>query len=498
MSIDLSLDRLKQLLPHLPYTRPTLHIAGTNGKGSVSALLTSILMTSGTPLSVGRFNSPHLVSVLDSITIDNVDVSEQIYNAVRQKVQDVDREQGTKLTGFEILTLTALRIFETQNVDIVVLEVGMGGRLDATNIVPSSCILVSALTSVDLDHQAFLGDTVALIASEKASIAREKKPFVMGHQLHPEVEGVAREIVQHVGGSFRYALKISVPEQPLSEWSLLDDSASTGPPPKTITFHVSAFNAPIEAQFPLQGAHQIDNLGTALGVIDALLSFNYSDDSPVHTLRFKERITPDSVAKGIANVKWRGRLSFHSISISSPGSLSPTQLTILADGAHNPASAKTLGAYITTLLEQTSKASNAEITIPITYILSLSHSPPKTPLQTLSPILPPSLGIAAAKLKVQPSVALLPFSPPDGMPWVKPVALDTMRESVRTLLPDLGDENLWVAPQGESELKGNESLHQALQWAAERHGKDRGLVVVAGSLYLVADFYRLLDGGLGA
>ncbi|KAF5312238.1 hypothetical protein D9619_002333 [Psilocybe cf. subviscida] len=498
MSIDLSLDRLKQLLPYLPYTRPTLHIAGTNGKGSVSALLTSILMASGPPIRVGRFNSPHLVSVLDSITINNVDVSEEIYNTVRQNVQDVDHEQGTKLTGFEILTLAALRIFETQDVDLVVLEVGLGGRLDATNIVPSSCILVSALTSVDLDHQAFLGDTVALIAREKAAIAREKKPFILGRQLHPEVESVAKEIVQHVGGAFRHASKISVPEQPLSEWSLLDDSASTGPPSNTVSFQLSAFDAPVEAQFPLQGAHQIDNLGTALGVINALLSFDYSESSLVHAIKIKERITPDSVVHGIANVKWRGRLSFHSFSISSLGSSSPTKLTVLADGAHNPASAKTLGAYVTSLLEQTSQESNVEITVPITYILSLSHSPPKTPLQTLSPILPPSSGSASAKLTLRTSVALLPFSPPEGMPWVKPVALDTMNETVRALLPDIGDENLWMAPQGEIEKLGSNGLKEALKWAAMRHGKDRGLVVIAGSLYLVADFYRVLNGAVGA
>jgi dihydrofolate synthase len=172
MSIDLSLDRLRILVNHLPpYTRPTCHIAGTNGKGSVSALVSSILQSS---LNVGRYNSPHLVSIYDCITINNIPVSSALYNAARAEVTEKDFEKGTKLSSFEILTLTALRVFEREQVDVAVVEVGMGGRLDATNIIPDDTILVSALTAVDVDHQFYLGDTVGKIALEKAGIARKK------------------------------------------------------------------------------------------------------------------------------------------------------------------------------------------------------------------------------------------------------------------------------------------------------------------------------------
>src|SRR5260221_2062668 len=106
MSIDLSLDRVKRLIVHLPtYTRPTLHIAGTNGKGSVSALLTSILLNADPPLRVGRFNSPHLISIYDCITIDDVPVSSSLYDTVRAEVEHADKEHQTKLSNFEILTL---------------------------------------------------------------------------------------------------------------------------------------------------------------------------------------------------------------------------------------------------------------------------------------------------------------------------------------------------------------------------------------------------------
>ena len=181
MSIDLSLDRLRILISHMPpYTRPTCHIAGTNGKGSVSALVSSILQSSTPPLKVGRYNSPHLASIYDCITIDNIPISLALYNAAHAEVTEKDLENGTRLSSFEILTLSALMVFEREKVDVAVVEVGMGGRLDATNIIPDRFILVSALTAVDLDHQFFLGDTVAKIAFEKAGIARKKRPFVLG------------------------------------------------------------------------------------------------------------------------------------------------------------------------------------------------------------------------------------------------------------------------------------------------------------------------------
>src|SRR5882762_9813819 len=189
MSIDLTLDRIRTLASHMktPYTRPTCHIAGTNGKGSVTAILSSILFSSLPPLSVGRFNSPHLVSIYDSITINNKPVASSVYANARGAIESVDRVNSVGASSFELLTLTALLVFEEAGVDIVVIEVGMGGRLDATNIILDECILVSALTAVDLDHQAFLGNTVEDIATEKAAIARSGKPFIIGKQKHQTV-----------------------------------------------------------------------------------------------------------------------------------------------------------------------------------------------------------------------------------------------------------------------------------------------------------------------
>ncbi|KAF9522791.1 Mur ligase [Crepidotus variabilis] len=558
MSIDLSLDRLQKLVTHLsPYTRPTLHIAGTNGKGSVSALLASILLHSDPPLRVGRFNSPHLVTVHDCITVNNHPVAPNLYEVVREEVEDADTEHETKLSSFEILTLVALQVFEREKVDIVVLEVGMGGRLDATNIVPDNTIAVSALTAVDLDHQFFLGDTVTKIAAEKAAIGRKGRPFVLGKQRREGVEEVVRTVLKAAG-----ALNLALALEPeVSEWdesihgakpppiSLAYTNATKSsfsrPPSQPVSVVMPYFSAPVNALLPLYGSHQLDNLGTALSVINELLN---SPPPPTLSIDLTSRITPQTIARGIRAVRWPGRLSFHTLHVSIPATsrkapedgtpslpaaMRQTKhpLVVLADGAHNAASAETLSEYINHMLslalESASSAIASQtvkksITLDITYVLALSHSPPKTPLQTLSPVLPPklpeSLASSPIPITVNTSVALLQFTPPEGMPWVKSVPPSELEEVVRKLVPNA---DIYVPPasiplasyvvssppfslSSQPTLPPSAkpmALEDVLKWVALRQDRltsstdtlGLGLVVLAGSLYLVADFYRLLE-----
>ncbi|KAG6835815.1 hypothetical protein H0H93_014439 [Arthromyces matolae] len=475
MSIDLSLDRLQRLVQHLPaYTRPTFHIAGTNGKGSVSAILSSIFSASD-PLSVGRYNSPHLVSVHDSIAINNQPVDVTVYANARSRIGQADQDHNTKLSNFELLTLTALFIFEEAKVDVVVLEVGMGGRLDATNIIPDEAVCVSALTSVDLDHQFFLGNTVADIAKEKAGIARKGKPFVLGHQKHAEVLPSVQSVLNATGADLVPSLKVIqrnwdvTVDGPAQSSFCLAAEGFTEPPATPITVHMPCFSRDIQTSLPLFGEHQLDNLAVALTAISALLT-----RPSLATPRLIESITPETVARGIQSVRWPGRLSFHLVPASHKIS---RPLVVLADGAHNPASSLTLGSYITHLLSLV----DAKSPLTLTYILSLSHSPPKTPLQTLSPILPPTLP-SNSPLKLKVNIACLRFTPPDEMPWIKHVAPAEIRDVASSLVPDA---EVWVADEG-----SNNQLEHALGWAAEKG--EGGLVVVAGSLYLVADLYRFL------
>ena len=477
MSIDLTLERIGQLSRQFYYSRPTIHVAGTNGKGSVTTILASILHASA--YKVGRFNSPHLVSIHDCITINDEPVTLELYRSCREQVEQADRECGSGASSFELLTVTALLVFEKANVDIAVIEVGMGGRLDATNVLPDQCILVSALTSVDLDHQAFLGDTVDLIAREKAAIARRGIPFVLGSQKHASVRSNVEGVVLQRGG-------IVIPSIPVHLWAgkpglssfSLSARPFVPPPGQPIEFSSDAFDSPVRAILPLHGAHQLDNLSVALTIISTLLTHPSTSFTRDHL----HAITIDTVRTGIEKTSWPGRLSFHTLPRPITSGSIGDPLLVLVDGAHNPASAEALATYtshFTTLCARP---------LDITYILALSHSPPKTPLQTLSPL----LSLHGPTSIVTANVGVLRFTPPEGMPWVKSVAPSVLRETVVHLVPHT---HVW-AVQDDASPDGQ--LQQALEWAELQASRcrDEGrehLVVLAGTLYLVADFYRVLE-----
>ncbi|TFL01682.1 Mur ligase [Pterulicium gracile] len=481
-TVRLGLERISTLASHLPkFTRPTCHIAGTNGKGSVAAILSSILLESS--LSVGRYNSPHLVEVHDCIAVNGESISYDAYKKARDVVEEADRKHTCGASSFELLTMTALIAFEQARVDIVVLEVGMGGRLDATNCIPDPVVLVSALTSVDLDHQRFLGSTTAAITREKAAIARNQVPFVLGAQKHSDVGLVARETVEKLGGIFLNAPRVHHHHR--DNESSLDVSAllsgeGGATPSQSIRFSILPFPQAIEAALPLPGDHQLDNMGIAAGIISSLLT------SPRPGLPFDlaSKITPTSVATGIQKTRWPGRLSFHAIRSLSLEETLPKM--VLADGAHNRASANTLSAYVHQLLCNLPADSH----INLTYLLALSHSPPKTPIDTLTPLL---AAPHPSHIRVHVRVACLPFSPPAGMPWVTPVPPADLARCVEQLAPNMRQSDVYL-PGSEDPRS---SLHDALRWAHRQGTSGSGqqcfdLVVVAGSLYLVADFYRLL------
>ncbi|KAI9573549.1 Mur ligase [Boletus coccyginus] len=482
MSIHLGLERVRRLATHLErFKRPTVHVAGTNGKGSVTSIIASILHASG--LSIGRFNSPHLVSVHDAILVNGNPVSPSVYDHARSLVIAADQHLNTAATPFELLTLTALQIFEAAKLDIVVIEVGMGGRDDATNVIPDDCILVSVLTAVDLDHQKFLGDTIESIAEHKAGIARSGKPFVLGPQRYPIAEVAARRIVE--GPEIRGHFIISTPVRP---WYLDEEYRFSpserpfaSPPGQPIEFHSTPFTSPIHAKLPLHGTHQLDNLSLSLTVISTLVTHTPAQANPHH---FSHRITAETVRAGIESVSWPGRLTFHTLSrpVTVGSTLDPP--VVLADGAHNAASAELLASYISGLMAQLKPGSKLNIT----YIVALSHSPPKKPFDTLSPIFLPH-GSQGSTTRIR--VAALRFTPPEGMPWVTSVPPLEIQQTVRQMI-HLGDEYVWAAPD---DLPWDSQLLRAFEWAeAERAAHtEENLVVITGSLYLVADFYRLLN-----
>ncbi|MEO8140670.1 MAG: Mur ligase family protein [Gemmatimonadota bacterium] len=188
-TIKFGLDTTRALLaevgdPHTVY--PTIHIGGTNGKGSVSTLVAQVLQEMG--LRVGLYTSPHLVSFRERMLVDGVQISELAVAAWTERLQPLIRARNA--TFFEATTVIALADFAARGVDIAVVEVGLGGRLDSTNVVTP---LVSGVTKIAADHMKYLGDTVELIAREKAGIAKPGVPFVIG-ETRPELIGELRAV----------------------------------------------------------------------------------------------------------------------------------------------------------------------------------------------------------------------------------------------------------------------------------------------------------------
>ncbi|KAF7795362.1 hypothetical protein EIP86_006519 [Pleurotus ostreatoroseus] len=514
--IDLSLKRITKLLSSVcTYTRPTCHIAGTNGKGSVSALLSSVL--SAASYCVGRFNSPHLVSIYDCITIDSEPVSPSVYADVRRRVEAANAALELHSTNFELLACTALTVLEESRVDVAVVEVGMGGRLDATNALPDACVLVSALTAVDLDHTSFLGDTVALIAREKAGIARKGRPFVLGPQKYEDVERVARRVVEECGATFVKAIvptsrawdeRIDGPYTPVTRFAPEDLQEL---PPQPVEAAVAPFPGFLRLLLPLQGEHQLANLGIALSMISSLLV--HCSSSP---LRFSDKLTMHAIQSGIRQTHWPGRLSLHCVPIpralgagipqqEPPSGSCERKVLVLADGAHNPSSSATLSSYLTALFAASSRnmcahpfsppAPFATSTLPppprprtvnLTFMLGLSRSPPKTPTQTLTPLLTlrPQ---CHTNVILRTRAALLRFTTPDGMPWIKSESPSELKRVVDSLLPEVAE--VWAA---EDDEPAEGQIADALNWAVQRADADarkgvtddEHLIILAGSLFV--------------
>lgn len=185
-SIDMSLDRLRAVAGRMTLPKPARHvvtIGGTNGKGSTVAFVEAIARAAG--LSVGTYTSPHLLRYNERVRIDGIEVDDASLVAAFEAVEVARADVGgatTPLTYFEYGTLAALWLFARRDLDLAVLEVGLGGRLDAVNLIDPD---VAVITTVDLDHQAWLGDTIEAIGAEKARIARAWKPLVLGDDDPP-------------------------------------------------------------------------------------------------------------------------------------------------------------------------------------------------------------------------------------------------------------------------------------------------------------------------
>lgn len=281
------LERIQQLLSHLsdPHLKfPSVHIGGTNGKGSTAAITASILKQAG--YKTGLYTSPHLIDFSERITINGAPIAQQDIIRLTELLKREVTHHAIEPTFFEFTTAMAFCYFAESNIDIAVVEVGMGGRFDATNVL---CPEVTAITNIGMDHEKYLGPRLLDIAYEKAGIIKVGTPVVTG-ATQPEVLSYFEEVARLKSAPiFRLGHEIT-----LSDERLL--------------------------HCPLLGLHQMNNAAIAIGVIEQLKSFPVSENA---------------IAEGMRLSKWPGRLQ-----------VVQTDPLILLDGAHNPAGAQALACFL--------------------------------------------------------------------------------------------------------------------------------------------------------
>lgn len=323
-----SIRALLELLDNPQHGLACVHIAGTKGKGSTAAILESVLAAAG--LRVGLFSSPHLVSFRERIRIDGEMVSEdEIAWAVEQVQPAIEhlRAEGqlNPSTFFEAYTAMAYLLFRRRQVDVAIMEAGLGGRLDATNACEP---IASAITTLGLDHTEILGDTIEQIAREKAGILKPGVPVIIAPQ-EPAAEAVLREVAQQVGAPLRPApevLEVLAVEGPAAAEGPNTGQTAAGirplPSLPMQTVVVEMADAPLALELALFGEHQATNLGVAMGLVLLLREQGYT-------------IPDGAVQAGTRQVRWPGRLQ---VVAQRPW--------VVLDVAHNEAAARALVAAL--------------------------------------------------------------------------------------------------------------------------------------------------------
>jgi folylpolyglutamate synthase/dihydrofolate synthase len=297
--IELGLGRISRLVRHTPQSWKAIHVAGTNGKGTICAYISAMLHASG--VRCGRFTSPHLIDRWDCITINEEIVQERVFREAEDAVKQRDHMEGIGASEFELLTATAFEIFAREKIEMGVVEVGLGGRLDATNIMENKAVTI--ISKIGLDHQTFLGNTIEAIARQKAGIMRPGVPCVIDKTNPPSVLNVVEDYAKEIGTDLILSSTDSTFLDQLSE----DDFEP----------------------------HQWENLACAHTAFHLAYT---KTTSPLH------RLLP-----AIQNFTWPGRLQMTDIR-----TITGRQEAILLDGAHNAQSAEVLGAYVNHKLRPTS------------------------------------------------------------------------------------------------------------------------------------------------
>lgn len=307
MPVKLGLSRIRQLLKYLGNPQNSfqaVHVAGTNGKGSVCAYLSSCLNLSG--IRVGQYYSPHLIDRWDCIKVAGQDVNKDFFLYVEDEIKKLNKKYNIGATEFEIMTAIAFEILSKSNIELAIIETGIGGRLDATNVL--SKVLLTIITKISIDHQELLGNTIEKIAREKSGIIKKNIPCI-------------------VDGTNEYSVLKIIKEEAILRGSSQVILTS-------MDFDKSVYNKEwkkLESKNMLYKSYQRTNLACVFASLE-ILSKYYS------------RITPNLFLRGLLETYWPGRLEWIDLSPIVFGANK-----ILLDGAHNIEGIRILSEYVNSI-----------------------------------------------------------------------------------------------------------------------------------------------------
>lgn len=320
--IDLSLDRVQRLLAALGHPERKLpsviHIAGTNGKGSTTAFLRAILEAAG--LRVHVYTSPHLVNFNERFRLGQHGEGRLVSDAeLSAALEECERANGGEpITVFEMTTAAGFLLFARNPADVLLLEVGLGGRLDATNVIDTP--LASIITPVSIDHTEFLGDTLEKIAAEKAGIIKAGAPVIVAAQ-HRDALAVIERQAARLKAPIRIAGENWTATEERGRLVYQDDNGLLDlPPPK------------------LYGRHQFENAGLAIAALRAIPQF---------------KIPPAAFEAGMTKADWPARL--HRLSAGHLVDLTPPGSELWLDGGHNPDGGRAIAAALADIEERVSR-----------------------------------------------------------------------------------------------------------------------------------------------
>ncbi|KAI9291115.1 FolC bifunctional protein [Neoconidiobolus thromboides FSU 785] len=440
--MDFSLTRIRTLLNY--FNNPQndyqcIHVAGTNGKGSVTSYIESIFLklndsTNIYPkLKIGKFNSPHLLTENDAIRINRNIIELSEYNSIQSKIQSVELLLNLKLTNFEVTTCIMYIHFSQQKVDLAIIEVGLGGLLDATNVISNPLLCV--FCSISMDHEAILGDTVQEIALQKAGILKKGVKVVIGQQEEKVMKVLTEEC-----NRMECKYVISTKGKAIEDYQF-----SQLPPKGRRVEYISKKGNKYDLILNLNGEFQLMNLGISIECMELIENIQGYE------------INKQNIINGIKDTVWPGRIEFRKYN----------QMNILCDGAHNPAAAIELNKFITKM-DNNRKFQN------IYWILSTTKGKDfKSNFEYL----------VTKELKEKSDIYLTKFSQPMGMPWIQTEELEKMEIVSLKLMKDKNKIK---------KINDIEDCFKDILKKVEHKNNEDSIIIVTGSLYLVSDLFRFL------